>query len=69
MRKYLWSEDKCKNHNIKKVSEKYNVEKNLYDITTKKDGKLYCEFLFIDGQEDNIKISDIIDGKNYDRKI
>ena len=69
VRKYLWSEDKCKNYNIEKVSEKYNVEKNLYDITTKKDGKLYCEFLFIDGQEDNIKISDIIDDKNYDKKI
>ena len=69
VRKYLWLEDKCKNYNIKKVSEKYNVEGDLYDITTKKEGKLYCEFLFIDGQEDNIRISDIIDDENYDRKI
>ena len=69
VRKYLWSEDKCKNYNIKKVSKKYNVEENLYDITTKKDGKLYCQFLFIDGQGDNIRISDIIDDENYDRNI
>lgn len=69
VRKYLWSEDKCKSYNIKKVSKKNNVEKALYDITTKEKGKLYCEFLFIEGQEDNIKINDIIDDKNYDRNI
>ena len=69
VRKYLWSEEKCKNYNIKKVSDKYNVEKNLYDITKKGEGKLYCEFLFIEGLRDKVQITDIIDDENYDRKI
>lgn len=69
VRKYLWSEEKCSKYNIKKVSTN-NVEKVMkYDISKKGAGELYCEFLFAEGQKENVNINDIIDDKNYDRNI
>lgn len=69
VRKYLWSAEKCKKYNIKQVSDKYNVEKNIgYDISKKGAGPLYCEFLFAEGARENIKITDIIDDE-YERNI
>lgn len=69
VRKYLWSEEKVKKYNIKKVSDKYNVEKNLgYDISKQGAGPLYCEFLFTEGYREDVNIVDIIEGK-YERNI
>ena len=70
VRKYLWSEEKCKKYNIQKVSQSYNVEKSEdigYDISVKNKGPLYCEFLFATGLGE--EIDDIIEDKNYDRDI
>ena len=69
VRKYLWSKEKCTKYNIRKVST-HNVEKVMeYDISKKGAGKLYCEFLFAEGQNDKVNITDVIDDKNYDRNI
>lgn len=69
VRKYLWSEEKCKKYNIKKVSDKYNVHKEFqYDISKKGEGELYCEFLFTEGSRENVNVVDIIDDK-YERNL
>ena len=68
-RKYLWSKEKCKQYGIKNVSSK-NIEEDEeigYDITKKGAGILYCNFLFAEKEGENIE--DIIEDKNYDRKI
>ena len=69
VRKYLWSRDTCiKKYHIKRVSNPYNIENKMkYDVSKKGAGKLYCNFLFVEGLID--KINDIIDDENYDRSI
>lgn len=69
VRKYLWDMDKCKKYGIDKVSDKYNIERQMkYDISEYADDeKLYCKFRFAEGKGENIK--DIIDDKSYDTEI